>query len=218
MQQVPEFHPSQFQNDTKNISQNTNDIRTLLSVTQEREKRLNTSDLNKLMSPGTYKLNDNEQELSGSNTKSMFKNLYGETLLTFLFFSDKNVENIQKIIRMNVYKYSKQVIDNQSNTELLIVMRSIFLAYSEHPQLIDETMSEEVKKKLLLDYTNEVDRLNQLVINICVPLIVSQLQQYIVYLEDASSPLKVMEKPQNTSVTGTRNYRSQTQVLLGGDL
>ena len=148
----------------------------------------------------------------------MFKNLYGETLLTFLFFSSENIENIQKLIRMLVYKETKQVVDNQSNTELLVIMRSVFLAYSEHPKLIDETMSQEEKDHLITLYTDEVHRLNQLIIDTCVPIVVSQLQQYLVYLYDASTPLKIMEKPLSTSVSGTKNYRSQTQVLLGGEL
>jgi hypothetical protein len=148
----------------------------------------------------------------------MFKNLYGETLLTFLFFSDKNVQNIQKLIRMTVFRHTKQVIDNQSNTELLVVMRSIFLAYSQHPKLLDESMSEKERKTLLAQYTDEVDRLNQLVIDTSVPLVVSQLQQYLVYLHDASSPLRIMDKPLSTSVKGTKTNRSQTQVLIGSDI
>lgn len=215
---TPELHPSQFQNDSQNIENNIKNQRTLLSIKEEREKTLAVNDLKKLTSPGKYNLTVDDESLRGTNTQSMFKNLYGETLLTFLFFSDKNVKNVQKLIRMLVYKHTKEVIDYQSNTDLLVIMRSIFLAYSQHPKLIDESMSEKEKKKLLLQYTQEVDRLNQLVINACVPLVVSQLQQYLVYLHDASSPLQVMEKPLSTSVKGTKNYRSQTQVLIGGNL
>lgn len=218
MLEQPDLHPSYFQDDFKNIKDNMTNQRTLLSIREEREKTLAVDDLKKLQSPGKYNFTVDDKSLRGSNTNSMFKNLYGETLLTFLFFSDKNVDNIQKLIRMTVYRHTKQVIDNQSNTELLVVMRSVFLAYSQHPKLIDESMSEKERKVLLAQYTDEVDRLNQLVIDTCVPLIVSQLQQYMVYLHDASSPLRVMEKPLSTSVKGTKNYRSQTQVLVGGDL
>lgn len=209
------LHPSQYQtNNGDNLKQN----RTLLSVTQEREKILATDNLKKLESPGTYNFTIDDKTLRGSNTNSLFKNLYGETPLTFLFFSKQNVDNIQKLIRMLVNKHTGQIIDNQSNTELLIIMRSIFLEYSRHPQLIDESMSEDVKKKLLTQYTLEVDRLNKLVVDTTVPLIISQLQQYLIYLDDASSPLRVMDKPLSTSVKGTKSYRSSTQVLLGGDL
>ena len=214
----PDIHPSQFQNDTNNINSNLKNPRTLLSIRKERGQPLAEKDLSKLVSPGKYHFTENDEQLRGSNTSSMFKNLYGETLLTFLFFSSENIENIQKLIRMLVYKETKQVVDNQSNTELLVIMRSVFLAYSEHPKLIDETMSQEEKDHLITLYTDEVHRLNQLIIDTCVPIVVSQLQQYLVYLYDASTPLKIMEKPLSTSVSGTKNYRSQTQVLLGGEL
>jgi hypothetical protein len=209
------LHPSQYQiNNGGNLKQN----RTLLSVTQEREKILSTDNLKKLESPGKYNFTVDDNTLRGTNTNSLFKNLYGETPLTFLFFSKQNVDNVQKLIRMLVNKHTGQNIDNQSNTELLIIMRSIFLEYSRHPKLIDESMSENVKKQLLTQYTLEVDRLNKLVLDATVPLIISQLQQYLIYLDDASSPLRVMDKPLSTSVKGTKNYRSSTQVLLGGDL
>jgi hypothetical protein len=210
-----EIHPSQFQiNNGTNLKQ----TRTLLNLKEERDKALAVDDIKKLTSPGQYKLTIDDKSLKGSNTNSLFKNLYGETLLTFLFFSKGNVDNIQKLIRMIVYKHTKESIDYQSNTELLVIMRSIFLEFSRHPKLIDESMSNIEKTHLLELYTNEVDRLNQLVIDTCVPLIVSQLQQYLIYLYDASSPLRVIDKPLSTSVKGTKTYRSQTQVLLGTDL
>ena len=211
----PDLHPSKFQNNqTLDLKNN----RTLKSVNDERSMVFPTLNLDKLISPGTFDFTPDDNHLDGSNTKSMFKNLYGETLLTFLFFSKDNVFNLQKLIRMLVFKEMKKVVDNQSNTELLVIMRSIFLAYSEHPLLIDESMSSQVKKELIITYTTEVDRLNQLVIDATVPLVVSQLQQYLTYLHDASTPLHIMEKPLSTSVSGTRSYRSQTQVLLGGNL
>jgi len=212
---TPDLHPSTFQyNDQNNLKGN----RTILNIIEERGQNLSVKDLENLQSPGKYNFTSDDALLRESNTNSMFKNLYGETLLTFLFFSSKNVENIQKLIRMTVHKYTNRVIDNQSNTELLVIMRSIFLAYSQHPKLISEDMTDKEKSELFKLYTKEVDRLNLLVIDSTVPLIVSQLQQYLSYLEDASTPLKIMDKPLNTSVTGTKNYRSQTQVLFGGDL
>lgn len=153
-----------------------------------------------------------------SNTRSMFKALYGETLLTLLFFSDENIANIQKLIRMLVFKHTEQVIDNQSETELLIVMRSVFLEYSAHPELIDESMPQKQKKLLYKKYTREVARLNEIVVNMTVPDVVSQVRQYFDYLRDASQQPYQIATPQNDSVAGARQYRSVTQVLLGGNL
>lgn len=211
------YHPSMFQV----TNETPGDQRTLLTVRKQRERKLAETDIKKLVSPGSFPLTDGttpNSNVSGSNTRYLFKNLYGETLLTFLFFSEKNIQNIQNIVRMLVYKEIKQVIDNQSTNELLVIMRSIFLEYSAHPPLIDANTPEVQKQKLLAMYTREVSRLNEIVINEIVPKIVSQLQQYLDYLRDASTQPYQTETPKNVSIAGERQYRSITQVLTGGDL
>ena len=211
------YHPSMFQLATETPG----DKRTLLTVRKQRERKLPETDIKKLVSPGSFPLTDtttSNANVSGSNTRYLFKNLYGETLLTFLFFSERNIQNIQNIVRMLVYKEMNQVIDNQSTNELLVIMRSIFLEYSAHPPLIDASTPESQKQKLFGMYTREVSRLNEIVINEIVPKIVSQLQQYLDYLRDASTQPYQMETPKNVSIAGERQYRSVTQVLTGGEL
>lgn len=209
-------HPTFFQDVIDNTNESLKNERTLLSVTTNRESKLVTSNLGNLESPGSFNLS--ERELTGSNTRHLFKNLYGETPLTFLFFSKENIENIQNVIRHLIYKQLLQVIDNQNVTELMIIMRSIFLQYHRHPKLLLPNMSDDEKSKLTKQYTDEVSRLNELVINDTVPRIISQLQQYMDYLKDSSSPRILMPKPENPSVSGLRNYRSVTSTLLGTNL
>lgn len=194
------------------------DTRTLQEIRKERGQRLTKSKVGDLVSPGSYKFNSNEEYVSGSNTRHLFKNLYGETLLTFLFFSKKNIDNIQDILKFVVHRETSYIIDNQSVNELLIVMRALFLEYSLHPKLITEDMSEKERTELLKKYTAEVARLNMIVVNQVVPKIISQIQQYVDYLRDASEQPYYMDKPQNDSVKGQKQYRSTTQVLAGGDL
>jgi hypothetical protein len=192
--------------------------RTLQEITKERGQRLTKSKIDELISPGSYNFNTNDDSLSGSNTRHLFKNLYGETLLTFLFFSKTNIDNIQDILKFVVHRETKYIIDNQSVNELLIVMRALFLEYSLHPKLITEEMSDKERSELLKKYTIEVERLNMIVINQVVPKIISQIQQYVDYLRDASEQPYYMDKPQNDSVKGQKQYRSTTQVLIGGEL
>lgn len=192
--------------------------RTLQEITKERGQRLTKSKIDELISPGSYNFNTNDDSLSGSNTRHLFKNLYGETLLTFLFFSKRNIDNIQDILKFVVHRETKYIIDNQSINELLIVMRALFLEYSLHPKLITEEMSDKERSELLKKYTKEVERLNMIVINQVVPKIISQIQQYVDYLRDASEQPYYMDKPQNDSVKGQKQYRSTTQVLIGGEL
>ena len=208
------FHPSIFE-----ISSNDKplDKRTLQSITKQRGQRLTSETIEKMISPGSFNFTTNDNKVSGSNTRYLFKNLYGETPLTFLFFSDKNIENIQNILRYNVYKETKYIIDNQSTNELMIIMRSLFLEYSAHPKLLDESMSDDEKRQLLEKYTIEVARLNKIVVDAILPKVVSQIQQYVDYLRDAGKQPYQMDNPKNESVQGMKQYRSATQVLFGGN-
>ena len=205
------IHPSQFENpQTVNIK----DELTLKRLSELREVKLDKT----IDEPKGFKIIDETKDLTGSNTRHLFKNLYGETPLTFLFFSEQNVNNIQNVIRYLVYKETLKVIDRQNSTELLVIMRSIFLEYSRHPKLIDPNMDIETIEKLKKEYTKEVERLNELVINETVPRVLSALQQYMSYLRDASTQPIPIERSKDTSITGTQSYRSTTSVLLGTNL
>ena len=211
---VPIFHQQIFETPNSDLPLEN---RTLMSIRKQRAQRLTNNTVENLVSPGSFNLTPDDKKVSGSNTRFLFKNLYGETPLTFAFFSDKNIENLQNLIKFIVNREMGYVVDNQSTNELMIIMRSIFLEYSLHPKLIDDSMSDTEKKILLQKYTNEVDRLNKIVINSIVPKIISQIQQYIDYLKDASEQPYQMDKPENVSVQGQKQYRSTTQVLFGGD-
>jgi hypothetical protein len=208
------FHPNMFETTNGHLPQ---EDRTLASIKDQRSAK--TTDMSShLQATGSFKLTVDDNSLSKSNTQHLFKNLYGETLLTRLFFSASNVNNLQKVIRFIIHRETGESIDNQSNNELLIIMRSLFLEYSAHPALVDEKMSKEEKTKLYNKYTEEVKRLNEIVINTVVPKVMSQMQQYLDYLRDASQQPYQMNSPTNTNIAGERQYRSVTQLLLGTDL
>ena len=209
------YHPSLFETTE---SHTPAEQRTMTMLREQRGQRLTKAEVEDLVSPGKYKLTIDDNKISKSNTNQMFKNLYGETLLTYLFFSDRNVETVQELIRMLVYRETKYVIDKQSYTELLIIMRSIFLEYSSHPPIITDAMSVNEKNRLQKMYTEEVRRLNDIILNNVVPKVISQMQQYLDYLRDAGEQPYYMERAENKSIKGQKDYRSITQVLIGGDL
>lgn len=166
---------------------------------------LENTDLTTLISPGSYSLNP--QSESVINTGYIMKN-YQETPLSKIFFSNKNIQNLQNLIRLLVFKHTSHHIDSQHETELIVIMRSMYLDHHKiptvwYPQYI----------------TTEVGRLNELVLNEIVPKVVSQLMQYIGYLKDASTPpgSQSFGYGQATSIRGQKEYRSPTQVWFGGD-
>jgi hypothetical protein len=144
------------------------------------------------------------------------KTMYGSNLFSSVFFSSQNVENLQKLIRFAVYKETNEIIDNQSENELLIIMRSIFLTYPNFPPEFKRGMSLERLNHIKSEYQKEVNRLNEIIVNETVPDIVSQIKQYKDYLRD-SSRVSYIETPKDTSIKGQRQYKSITEVLTGFD-
>lgn len=203
-------HPSMFETDQPVQS-------SLLSIHNENSAKISqVGNLPEISQKQSLSINDSE--IYTNNTKQLLKNTYDNTLLTAMFFSRSNITSIQNIIKYLVHKETNNVIDSQSYSELLIIMRAIFLEYSAHPPYITNDLSQEEKVKLYKKYTSEVDRLNQIVANSIVPRIISQLKQYISYLKDASTQPSQMERPRNENIAGQKQYRSITQVLMGGDL
>lgn len=202
-----EFHPSLFESySTKTLNESE------MSLFQKGEWT-DPGVVDKISYVNTVNLNMTAPE--HSQTEYILRN-HEQTLLTSMYFSNKNVGNIQNLIKLLVYKETNYVLDNQSRTELIIVMRSVYLEYSNHPQIINQDTPEIQKQQLYKLYTKEVARLNDIVVNLIVPKVISQVQQYLDYLRDANSTYQI-DLPKFNSITGERNYRSPTQVFFGGD-
>ena len=129
--------------------------------------------------------------------------LYGiqeTSQLNQLFFSKKNMDNIQNMIRYNVYLKSenKFIIDKQSDIELQIIMRSMYLQHSPN---------------LEYNYKEQLEYLNKLVVDWCVEKIIPQLEQYIGYLKEVEYMPMPIDLPVNLSSKGSRTLRSVTSTF-----
>jgi hypothetical protein len=102
--------------------------------------------------------------------------------LAYLFFSNKNAQIIQNGLRAGVYNMSekKYIIDEQNTDHLNIIMRAIFLQNSKNQPD---------------NLTQQIEELNQLVIDYCVPKLYSEVQGYINYKRDASSLAVPFDNP-----------------------
>jgi hypothetical protein len=146
-----------------------------------------------VQNPGDTSTKTVDKILGCSQESSKFSNL---------FFSSKNIENIQKIIRHRVYVDSKEVIGHQSITELKIVMKSNYLEHGRVPVNLQ-------------DYPARIQELNERVAKSVVPGIVSGIRQYRGYLIDAAKAPDFLDRPVNDSNAGTKENRSTTNVLFG---
>jgi hypothetical protein len=114
-----------------------------------------------------------------------------QTPVSELFFSDYNVQLLQKGIQNMVLNKScgKYKIGTQSPNELLTVMRATYLQ--------DGLNS-------IANVVHQVKKLNEIVLMYCVPRILSELEMHNTYLKDISTLPVPMKYGENTNVAGTK--------------
>jgi hypothetical protein len=118
---------------------------------------------------------------------SLISNIVQPNAVSRTFFSNDNVERIQRQIVAEVYKQSQQQIGKQSYQELQVVMKSMYLQYGRNlPYNIEE----------------QVQTLNKYVIEECVRIVIPNVLQYKKYIEDITSPIPIMPRSQNVSNKG----------------
>lgn len=119
------------------------------------------------------------------------KSILHRNELQDIFFSKQNVQILQDHIRYEVWKQSnkKFIIDNQSYTQLNIIMRSIYLQYAEN---------------LEHEHVNQVKNLNNLVSEYCIFNILSNVNQYESYLNNIDKNPSPIDLPVYISNTGLK--------------
>lgn len=107
---------------------------------------------------------------------------WDNSLLSNAYFSAQNIRYIQDKIREGVYVKSntQYKVGEQDCDTLKIIMRSIFLQYSANKST---------------DIPQQVDALNTMVLNYCIPQVYSEAKAYLKYLSDASSMYVPMSHP-----------------------
>jgi hypothetical protein len=117
--------------------------------------------------------------------------IVSENEVSSLFFSDHNVNTLHEGIRYSVYKGTNNhaVIDRQSDNELRVIMRSIYLQYARH---------------LPYRVVDQVKELNTRVLDFAVPRILVELNQYANYTHHASTLPIPLEHSKNVSNKGQR--------------
>lgn len=112
-----------------------------------------------------------------------------------LFFSQTNVDALHESIRYLVYKYSscRHVIDRQSDDELQVVMRGMYLDHC---------------KNLPFNVLDQVRDLNALVLDFCVPRILREISMYVKYRREVMRNPVPNVRPEYISSAGTKTMQS----------
>lgn len=118
--------------------------------------------------------------------------LIEKTKLSTMFFSENNINLLQKLIKYNVKKQTNKIISEQSNEELFIIMKSIFLNEANLGVKTDSCIKKELRK------------LDLLVANECTKKIITQIKQHIIYLDNINNLAVPMERAESTNIKGTK--------------
>lgn len=111
-----------------------------------------------------------------------------DTETSRLFFGAPNIEALQAGLARAIRDRTGYSIDRQSEEQLLIVMRYVYMQSGRN-----------------CGGAREVARLNELVLREIVPQVGAGLAQYIDYLRDASTMYTPLARGQATSIKGTKS-------------
>ena len=141
-----------------------------------------------------------EMDKKSNYERTILKGNHCDNVLNQLFFSHKNMSIIQNGLRYKVWEKSgkKHVIGRQSETELIIIMRAIFLQHSKNG---DTNIRE------------QIEELNEITIESMLPKIVSNVEQYLSYLENKDRIPDPIARSVNVSSAGTKTLRSVTTTF-----
>jgi hypothetical protein len=153
----------------------------------------------------TYPQFEMYQENQRGPEKNFEDSLIGiidNSILSRVYFSRKNIDNIQTKIISGVYNKSQGslTVGKQSDAELKIIMRSIYLQESKN---VDCKIQE------------QISQLNALVLEYCVGNIMVNATQYVNYIRELKKPTSVMENPSHTSISGTKTLSENHFVNVG---
>jgi hypothetical protein len=146
--------------------------------------------VNAVMPVDNYNFATNVEKQSENNTNIISRNM-NCTGVSAIFFSDYNVELLQLGIRNKILNLSngEYNIGKQSDTDLKIIMRSIYFQYG---------------KNVASDIKGQVLELNTRVIDWCVPEILSNIKQSAKYIMDISTMPVPLDRSELPSQKGTR--------------
>lgn len=120
-------------------------------------------------------------------------NTIANTPLSTCFFSKQNIQVIQNSLRYKTWILSNKeyVIAPQSELQLRIIMRSVYLQYS---------------KNLLTHIPEQIQELNNIVLHEVIPKIMSNIKQYLGYRKNVSQLPVPLEHPTFMSQSGMNTF------------
>lgn len=114
------------------------------------------------------------------------------------YFSDANIQIVQKKLKNEVKKQTGLMIDSQSCDEIYQVMLYIYRTYGRNVQI---------------NVKQEISYLNDVVIHVLTPDVVSNVLQYVNYIKDISKLPTPMEHGKSTSIKGDNSLAMKKNLF-----
>ena len=162
------------------------------------EEKLNNGIVPNIQKP-TQNMIMTDDVIFNNNLGSSLKGIIEPSKTSQIFFSEENIDVIQQTIRFQIFKTKERIISKQSNEELIIIMRSIYLQYGDSGPTNDSKVKVHVKE------------LNARVISFCVNNISNQLEQHDLYIDNISSLPVPLDNPQYEN---KQNYTYDTTNII----
>jgi hypothetical protein len=136
-----------------------------------------------------------EPSMASGCVKENIQYKHSNTSLNEQFFSPQNVDVLQEQIRATVGSMVNAQIDRQSDSDLLMVMRSYYLTYAQN------IPGNEVQ---------ELKELNDRVVAFCSNRIAVEVEAYRYYRKDILDFPAPIQRPIDTQIYGTRTGELKT--------
>ena len=126
-----------------------------------------------------------------TNYKDAMTGNWNDTMLSKAFFSKENIQILQNGIRAGVYEKSNKrfVVAPQNETNLKIIMRSIFLQYAKNN---NDSISQQIQ------------HLNKIILDYCIKDVYGEAQSYIKYKNDVNTLAVPLSRPAFVSNKGDK--------------
>ena len=136
---------------------------------------------------------------NNNNNNNILRGTYENNLLNDIYFSDININLLQKKIIKNVKDKYNYIISKQSKKDLIIVMRNIYLYNAKHNYKTKDELKE------------ELNRLNNECLKYSIKIIIKNINNYVFYLNDINTSnylkeIKPIDKPINTREYNTYEF------------
>jgi hypothetical protein len=149
---------------------------------------------------GYYEKYQQSSAVNYDRARQATQGFFEKNHITVVFFSNENMNRIQKKIKEEVIRRTKgqyQLDEDQDESDLMIAMRAIYLDKCKN--LPEETV-------------RQVKLLNQQTIDYIVPDLISNIKQYFGYIKDINQPLQPMMRPMNVNNAGRKLLPSITTL------